>query len=148
MREWRSPEPFDLVVAPCSSLSQLLTLNDPLATWQRTFDNLAPGGRFVADLTMPDLPGYAESMQTPPRTLVEIDVDTRDPRTGTRLLRYKTTRYLAHEQRAQIRFLYDRFPEDAGVDRYVSDFDFNRDGTVNPPNYIQFRGRFGTSFPY
>ena len=123
MREWHSAEPFDLVVAPCSSLSHLLTLNDQVATWQRTFDNLAPGGRFVADLTMPDLPGYAESMQTPPRTLVEIDVDTRDPRTGTRLLRYKTTRYLAHEQRARIRFLYDRFPEDAGVDRYVSDFD-------------------------
>jgi hypothetical protein len=27
----------------------------------------------------------------------------------TRLIRYKTTRYLAHEQRARIRFLYDKF---------------------------------------
>jgi SAM-dependent methyltransferase len=123
MREWRSIEPFDLVIAPCSSLSHLLTLEDQVATWKRTFDNLAPGGRFVADLTMPDLAAYAESMQTPPRTLLEIDVDTRDPRTGTRLLRYKTTRYLPHHQRAEIRFLYDRFPEDAGIDRYVSDFD-------------------------
>ena len=59
----------------------------------------------------------------PPRAFVEIDVDTRDPRTGTRLLRYKTTRYLAHEQRAEIRFLYDRLTDDQGADRYVSDFD-------------------------
>ena len=41
----------------------------------------------------------------------------------TRLLRYKTTRYLPHEQRAEIRFLYDKFPEGDRVDRYVSDFD-------------------------
>ena len=64
-----------------------------------------------------------ESMQTPPRTLVELDVDARDPQSGTRLLRYKTTRYLPHEQRAEIRFLYDRFPGGDQVDRYVSDFD-------------------------
>jgi hypothetical protein len=66
---------------------------------------------------MPNLAAYADSMQTPPRTFVEID------NTGTRLLRYKTTRYLPHEQRAEIRFLYDKFPDSSHVDRYVSDFD-------------------------
>ena len=123
MRDWRAREPFDLIIAPCSSLSHLLTLEDQVAAWTCVFENLTPGGRFVADLTMPNLAAYAESMQTPPRTILEIDIDTCDPRTGTRLLRYKTTRYLAHEQRAEIRFLYDRFPSGDHVDRYVSDFD-------------------------
>jgi len=123
MRDWRAPEPFDLIIAPCSSLSHLLTLEDQVAAWKCAFENLTPGGRFVADLTMPNLAAYAESMQTPPRTILEIDIDARDPRTGTRLLRYKTTRYLAHEQRAEIRFLYDRFPSADHVARYVSDFD-------------------------
>jgi len=123
MRDWRAPEPFDLIIAPCSSLSHLLTLDDQVAAWRCVFENLTPGGRFVADLTMPNLAAYAESMQTPPRTILEIDIDARDPRTGTRLLRYKTTRYLAHEQRAEIRFLYDRFPSADQVARYVSDFD-------------------------
>jgi SAM-dependent methyltransferase len=123
MQKWESPEPFDLVIAPCSSLSHLLTLEDQIDAWQCTFDNLSPGGRFVADLTMPNLAAYADSMQTPPRTLVEIDVDAKDATTGTRLLRYKTTRYLPHEQRAEIRFMYDRFPDGHQVDRYVSDFD-------------------------
>ena len=122
MRDWRSAEPFDLIIAPCSSLSHLLTLKDQIAAWRCAFEHLQPAGRFVADFTMPNLAAYAESMQTPPRTMMEIDVDTRDPRTGTRLLRYKTTRYLSHEQRAEILFLYDRFPDGDQVDRYISDF--------------------------
>ena len=123
IRTWRSAEPFDLIITPCSSLSHLLTLDDQLATWACARGNLVPGGRFVADLSMPNLPVYAESMQTPPRTTLEIDIDTSDPQTGDRLLRYKTTRYLPHEQRAQIRFLYDKFPEGEDVHRYISDFE-------------------------
>ncbi len=123
LRTWRAADAFDLIIAPCSSLSHLLTLEDQMAAWSCARSNLVPGGRFVVDLTMPDLSAYAESMQTPPRTLLEIDVDTRDPATGARLLRYKTTRYLPHEQRAEIRFLYDKFPAGEAVDRYVSDFD-------------------------
>jgi SAM-dependent methyltransferase len=123
MRDWRTAERFDLIIAPCSSLSHLLTLDDQLAAWRCAYDNLERGGRFVADLSMPNLATYADSMQTPPRAFVEIDIDARDPVTGTRLLRYKTTRYLPHEQRAEIRFLYDRFPGGDEVDRYVSDFD-------------------------
>src|SRR5690606_21636773 len=106
------------IITPCSSLSHLLSLEDQLAAWRTAYDNLAPGGRFVADLTMPNLTVYAESMQTPPRTTLEIDVDTSDPETGTRLLRYKTTRYIPHEQRAEIRFLYDKYPDGGHVDRY------------------------------
>lgn len=123
IRTWAADTPVDLIITPCSSLSHLLTLDDQLATFRRAYGNLAPGGRFVADLTMPNLAVYAESMQTPPRTTVEIDIDTTDPATGVRMLRYKTTRYLPHKQRAEIRFLYDKFPERDRVERYVSDFE-------------------------
>jgi SAM-dependent methyltransferase len=123
MRAWRAERPFDLVIAPCSSLSHLLTLDDQIAAWRCAWKSLTDGGRFVVDLTMPNLPAYADSMQTPPRTFVEMDIDAHDPNSGTRLLRYKTTRYLPHEQRAEIRFLYDRFPDSSQADRYVSDFD-------------------------
>ena len=123
IRNWSGPEPFDLVITPCSSLAHMLTLDDQVAAWTCAHSNLNPGGRFIADLTMPNLPVYAESMQTPPRTTLEIDIDTTDPENGARLLRYKTTRYLPHQQRAEIRFLYDKFPEGEKVDRYVSDFE-------------------------
>ena len=123
MRDWTVPEPVDVVIAPCASLSHLLTLDDQIAAWRCAHRNLAPGGRFVVDLTMPNLPAYADSMQTPPRAVLELDIDTRDRVSGTRLLRYKTTRYLPHQQRAEIRFLYDKFAAADDVDRYVSDFD-------------------------
>jgi SAM-dependent methyltransferase len=122
MRDWRADREFDLIVTPCSSLSHLLTLEDQLATWSRAHGNLAPGGRFLVDLAMPDLAAFAESMQTPPRTLLEVDVDTEDPCTGERLIRYKTTRYFPDEQRAAVRFLYDKFIDGNRIDRYVSDF--------------------------
>ncbi len=123
LREWAAAEPFDLIITPCSSLTHLLTLDDQITAWTRAHRNLVPGGRFVVDLVMPNLPAYADSMQTPPRTPVEIDIDTCDPQTGERLLRYKTTRYLPHEQRAEIRFLYDKLAKNVAIDRYVSDFE-------------------------
>lgn len=76
LRDWAANEPFDLILTPCSSLTHLLTLDDQIAAWRRAHDNLTPGGRFVVDLVMPNLPAYADSMQTPPRTPVEIDIDT------------------------------------------------------------------------
>ena len=54
---------------------------------------------------------------------LQCRITTEDPQNGDRLLRYKTTRYVPHEQRAEIRFLYDKLSGNATVDRYVSDFD-------------------------
>src|SRR4029078_644361 len=59
MRAWRAEHPFDLVVAPCSSLSHLLTLDDQIAAWRCAWENLAPGGRFTVDLWMASLAAQA-----------------------------------------------------------------------------------------
>ena len=104
----------------CAICSRCPTASRPGA---RRGSRCRPGGRFVADIAMPNLAVYADSCQTPPRALVEIDLDTSPPDGSARLVRYKTTRYLPHEQRAQVRFLYDRFTPEDPVDRYVSDFE-------------------------
>jgi len=123
MRAWQAEQPFDLIVTPCSSMCHLLTLEDQLAAWRRAYQNLAPGGRFVVDVVMADLGAYADSFLRRPRELVEIDLDTCDEASGTRLLRYKTTRYLAHEQRARIRFLYEKYVREAQPEHSLSDFE-------------------------
>ena len=125
MRSWRAKTPFDVIVCADSSVSHLLTLEDQLATWRTAFGNLKPNGLFIVDMTMPQLFAYADSMQTPPRSIVELDLDAADPETGTRLLRYKTTQYYPHEQRARIRFLYDKFTAGTteGPVRSLSDFE-------------------------
>jgi hypothetical protein len=101
----------------------LLSLEDQLATWRCAYGNLAPGGRFVVDVTMADLSAYADSFRSPPRELVEVDLDTLNEAADTRLLRYKTTRYLANEQRARIRFIYDKVVGGAQPERSFSDFE-------------------------
>ncbi len=131
MRDWRrekSDPPFDLIVTPCSSLCHLLTLDDQLAAFRCAYDSLAPGGRFVVDVAMAEFVNYTDSFRSPAREVVEIDLDTFDEETETRLIRYKTTRYLAHEQRARIRFLYDKFvgaeaQQGSSPVRSVSDFE-------------------------
>lgn len=123
MRTWSGSSPFDIVLLGCSSITHLLTLDDRLAVWRRAFEHLRPGGRFIIDVTMPDIRSYATSLETPPRSPVEIDIDSRDASKDERLIRSRTTTYSAFEQRATIRFLYDKFSKDGSVDRYVSDFD-------------------------
>ena len=46
---------------------------------------------------------------------------------------------MSHEQRAEIRFLYDKFPEGQPVDRYVSDFDCH----VYYPREVELLFRLG-----
>ncbi len=122
VRTWSSPRDFDLIIVPCSTLAHLLTLDDQIATWRRAHDNLAEGGRFVADVTMPNLALYADSTQNPPRALVEMDVDT-TAGDGARLVRYRATRYLPHLQRARVHFLYDASDRSTASGRFASDFD-------------------------
>ena len=123
MRHWNAIDKFDLIVSPCGSMAHLLTLQDQLDAWKHAYDNLSDGGRFVVDVSMPPMTAYADSFQIPPRAILEIDRDVTDPETGDRLIRSKTTRYLPHEQRAEVRFLYDKFASGVLSDHYISDFE-------------------------
>jgi SAM-dependent methyltransferase len=109
MRKWHGREPFDLIVVPCASITHLLDLRDQLDVWRRAFQNLAPGGRFVVETVMPNFSAYADSFGNPPRTLVEIDRDVTDKPRQRSLVRRRTVTYLPYEQRAQIRFLYEKY---------------------------------------
>lgn len=116
----------DVVIVPCSTLAHVLELEDQLQVWRSAYASLVPGGRFVVDLTMPNLNAYADSMASPPRALVEMDIDQESDDGVHRLIRYKTTRYEPHRQRAYVHFLYDRFEVREGDEqarRYVSDFE-------------------------
>jgi ubiquinone/menaquinone biosynthesis C-methylase UbiE len=123
MRGWGRSQPFDLIVIPCSSISHALELRDQLAIWDRALKNLSPGGRFVVETTMPNFAAYADSFASPPRTIVEIDRDVFDKKTRTRLLRHRTVTYMPAEQRARIRFVYEKYQGKNGVERYIDDFE-------------------------
>jgi hypothetical protein len=70
----------------------------------------------------PNLAVFADSFSRPPRALLEIDIDNFDETAGIRLIRRKTTSYLSHQQRAQIRFLYEKYRDGRLMDSYLDDF--------------------------
>jgi trans-aconitate methyltransferase len=125
MRTWDAQgRRFDAVLIGCCSVTHLLSTEDRLQTWRRAFDLLVPGGAFLMDVPMPDLATLAESQRIAPRAVLQLDVDAsrRSNAGAARLLRCAATIYDAHEQRAHIRFLYDRFDTSAPDERFVSDF--------------------------
>lgn len=123
MRQWQDhDQPFDVVLLAGCSASHLLTLDDRRRTWQNAYRRLRPGGAFILDASTPDLATLAESQRVKPRAHLQFDIDAiRDDGEGPRLLRCTATAYEPHEQRADVRYFYDRFtPDSAG--RFVSDF--------------------------
>lgn len=122
LRTWIAEVKFDLIVIPCSSISHLLDLEDQIAAWQTAYDNLGQGGRFLIDIVMPNMAAFADSFSVPRRTPLEIDLDSYDPGARVRLIRRKTTRYLSHQQRAEIRFLYEQYQDGRFVEGYIDDF--------------------------
>ena len=122
MRTSSAGSDLDLILIPASSVTHVLSLEDQLAVWKTCHENLQPGGRLLVEATMPNMASFADSFGVPPRTPVEIDIDNIDENDGTRLIRWKTTRYLSHEQRAQIRFIYEKYQRGRAVESYIDDF--------------------------
>ncbi len=121
-QSWQADGQFDLILVPCASVTHISTLSDQIALWKRSFDNLSPGGRFVVEVTMPNLATFADSFSRPPRVLLETDLDVENKEEKTRLLRHRTTQYLGDEQRAFIRFMYEKLCDGRSVERYIDDF--------------------------
>jgi len=125
MRDWPGTgDAFDAVVIACCSVSHLLTLDDRRRTWATAFRLLRPGGVFILDVRVPDLATLAEAQRARPRAFVDLDIDATRRMAGeeARLLRCTATTYEPHLQRADVRFLYDRFDQRALTERLVTDF--------------------------
>jgi len=124
MSTWRDQTPFDLIIAPCSALCHLLTIEDQLRVWHTAALNLNIGGRFVADVSTADFAILAESLQNPPRAIVQLDSDTHSAAgSRKRLVRYKTVLYSACDQHASVRYLYDEFSGNGNPERFLSDYE-------------------------
>lgn len=122
MRSWKAAPKFDLIVIPCSSITHVLGLDDQIALWRNAWGNLRAGGRFVIEVVMPDIGAFASSTGASPRVPLEVDLDNYDEADGIRLIRRKTTRYLSHEQRAEIRFMYEKYQHGQAIGSFIDDF--------------------------
>jgi SAM-dependent methyltransferase len=122
MRSWTTAAKFDLIVIPCSSVTHVLKLEDQIALWRNAWHNLRAGGRFLVEVMMPDIAAFAGSCGASPRVPIEVDLDNQDDADGIRMIRRKTTRYLSHEQRAEIRFMYEKYRWGQAIGSFIDDF--------------------------
>ena len=122
LRKWRADSQFDLILIPCCSITHILSLGDQIDAWRQCYENLTIGGRFVVETSMPNMDLFADSFRVPPRTPIVLDIDTLDESDGTRLIRRKITHYVSDEQRAEIRFMYEKYRNGRAIDNFIDDF--------------------------
>jgi trans-aconitate methyltransferase len=122
MLTWQAEKSFDLIIIPCGSITHVLELDAQIRLFKQCYSNLNRGGRFVVEVTMPNLAAYADSFRILPRMPIEIDLDNRNESDGTRLIRRKTTSYNSHQQLAEITFLYEKYENGRAAESYIDDF--------------------------
>lgn len=121
VRTLKVDESFDFVFSACASLSHLLTQADQEAAFRGIYSALKPGGMFVLAEVAPAYSVLAESMCIPPRETVQFDGDFTDGH--SRLIRYRTARFHAHDQRLKVRYQYDYLPEGKHWERFINDYE-------------------------
>jgi SAM-dependent methyltransferase len=96
-RDFRLPEPAELITIPFHSIGHLVTLDDKLAALRHIHSQLAPGGRLVFDHFVFDL-----ELARARHNLCTLRAEYVHPETGRDTLLWVTTRYEPETQGIRI----------------------------------------------
>ena len=112
MRELALDRAFGLVIVPFNGFLSLLSVEDQVRTLSRVRDHLAPDGRLVFDIFVPD----------PDMLVQEGDVpyhlrDVTRPDTGERLVLWHQSRYDHHNQVIDVRVIVESLDDAGAVSR-------------------------------
>ena len=109
MREFAIDRAFSLVIIPFRGFLSLLSVDDQVRTLSRIRDHLAPDGRLVFDIFVPD-PEMLVQEQDIPYHLRDVTQDE----TGERLVLWHQSGYDHHNQIIDVRVTVENL-DDAGV---------------------------------
>jgi SAM-dependent methyltransferase len=113
---------FDLIFLPFNSISHLYELEEQLAMFKNTHDHLAPGGRFVVDVFLPDLDYLSNALNRPSTVYLEDEIETPDEFT---MLLYSSRKYDPIEQVQRITWTHEKFFETGEHERYLTRLDMH-----------------------
>lgn len=120
MREFDLGETFDLIVLGFNSFAYLHTIDDQLACLACVRKHLAPGGRFVLDVIVPQFNFVAEAQVVPP--VIRLELNHPVPSAGVeRFLRSYTDRYDGATQTITTTYFYEIYHEDGRQERISRD---------------------------
>ncbi|MFN2291005.1 MAG: class I SAM-dependent methyltransferase [Anaerolineae bacterium] len=108
---------FNIALVALSSFSHLLTLDDQMASLQRIFEHLNPGGLLLLDLFNPDLERLLDF-----RGQLVLDKVMIDPASGRRLLKFRTETVDLAQQIIEVTYVVDEVGEQGAVQRTLFPF--------------------------
>jgi SAM-dependent methyltransferase len=115
---------FDLILLPFNSISHLYEIEQQLNTFKNTYDHLAPGGRFVVDIFLPDIDYLSDALNRPSHVYLEDEIV--DPDEEFTMLLYSSRKYDPFEQLQHIIWTHEKFFEASGEnERYLTKLDMH-----------------------
>jgi SAM-dependent methyltransferase len=115
---------FDLIFLPFNSICHLYEIEQQLDTFRATFDHLAPGGRFVVDVFVPDIDYLSDALNRPSNVYLEDEIE--DPNGEFTMLIYSTRKYDSYEQNQHLTWTHERFMHSGENERYFSHLDMHQ----------------------
>jgi SAM-dependent methyltransferase len=113
---------FDLVILPFNSIAHLYEIEEQLAACKTTFEHLAPGGRFVVDIFLPDIDYLSNALNRPSHVYLEDEIEV--PGEFTMLV-YSSRKYDPIEQVQHISWIHEKFFETGEHERYLTRLDMH-----------------------
>ncbi|HZS77562.1 MAG TPA: class I SAM-dependent methyltransferase [Ktedonobacteraceae bacterium] len=113
---------FDLIFLPFNSICHLYEIEQQLGAFKNTFDHLAPGGRFVVDVFLPDIDYLSDALNRPSHIYLEDEIESPDEFT---MLLYTSRKYDPIEQLEHLLWTHEKFFETGEHERYLTKLDMH-----------------------
>ena len=114
---------FDLIMLPFNSIAHLYELEQQLGTFKNTYDHLMPGGRFVVDVSLPDIDYLSDALNRPSTVYLEDEIGA--PADEFTMLLYTTRKYDQIEQLQHLTWTHEKFFATGENERYLTRLDMH-----------------------
>ena len=114
---------FDLILLPFNSIAHLYELEQQLGAFKNTYDHLVPGGRFVVDVSLPDIDYLSDALNRPSTVYLEDEIVAPDEEFT--MLLYTTRKYDQIEQLQHLTWTHEKFFETGENERYLTRLDMH-----------------------
>lgn len=113
---------FDLVLLPFNSATHLYEIEQQLGAFKNTYEHLAPGGRFVVDIFLPDIDFLSDALNRPSHVYLEDELEVENDFT---MLLYTSRKYDPIEQVQHMVWTHEKFFESGEHERYLTKLDMH-----------------------
>ncbi len=114
---------FDLIMLPFNSIAHLYELEQQLEAFKNTYDHLMLGGRFVVDVSLPDIDYLSDALNRPSTVYLEDEIVA--PADEFTMLLYTTRKYDQIEQLQHLTWTHEKFFATGENERYLTRLDMH-----------------------